>query len=110
MAVRVCRIPPQWLTPGLNAGLIPLEVLAGRVDVFHSPFFRAARPLAAKLVVTVHDLMHLRHPEFLPPRWAEALGRGHAPDAQVGRRDHRGLEFTRQDILETFRIRPTGSA
>ena len=54
-----------WANP------LAIEVFAGDVDVFHALnyFFPAQRGRAA-LVVTVHDLSALRHPEWHPSRRA----------------------------------------
>jgi glycosyltransferase involved in cell wall biosynthesis len=47
--------------------LPPVEVFAGRVDVFHATNFVAPPALRAASVVTVHDLTFLRHPEWVTP-------------------------------------------
>ncbi len=99
---RVCRIPPQWITPLLNAGVMPLEALAGQVDIFHSPFFKAARLRAGKLVVTVHDLMHIRHPEFLPPDWVALLAADMRRTLRWADLIIAVSEFTKNDIVETY--------
>jgi glycosyltransferase involved in cell wall biosynthesis len=41
----------------------PVELLAGRVDVFHATNFVLPPSRSARGVVTVHDLSYLRHPE-----------------------------------------------
>ena len=47
---------------------VPIEALAGPVDVFHGlNYFLPARRGRAALVVTVHDLSALRHPQWHPP-------------------------------------------
>jgi len=44
---------------------LPLAVARERIDVFHVQY--AAPPLCpARTVVTIHDLIHERHPEFYP--------------------------------------------
>src|SRR5919108_4564622 len=49
--------------------LLPRLVRRQRLDVLHCPTFRGPlRPPAAPLVVTVHDLAVLRHPETFN-RW-----------------------------------------
>ena len=47
--------------------LPPVEVFAGRIDVFHATNFVAPPALRAASVVTVHDLTFLRHPEWVTP-------------------------------------------
>jgi glycosyltransferase involved in cell wall biosynthesis len=49
-------------------------VLARGVDVLHSPTFRGPLRARAPVVVTVHDLAILRHPETFPA-WHRAYGR-----------------------------------
>jgi len=48
-----------------RAPLPPVELFAGRVDVFHATNFVAPPALRAATVVTVHDLTFLRHPEWV---------------------------------------------
>jgi glycosyltransferase involved in cell wall biosynthesis len=50
-----------------RAPLPPVELFAGRVDVFHATNFVAPPALRAASVVTVHDLTFLRHPEWVTP-------------------------------------------
>lgn len=45
----------------------PVELLTGRVDVFHAGNFVLPPALRAAGVVTVHDLTFLRHPETVTP-------------------------------------------
>jgi glycosyltransferase involved in cell wall biosynthesis len=47
--------------------LPPVELFAGRVDVFHATNFVAPPAVRAASVVTVHDLTFLRHPEWVTP-------------------------------------------
>ena len=51
-----------------------LAGISGRVDVLHCTTFRAPVAPRAPLVVTVHDLGVLRHPEAFP-RWHRTSGR-----------------------------------
>ena len=44
---------------------LPIEVIIGKVDVFHGPFFVIPNCVRCKSITTIHDLMVLRHPEFL---------------------------------------------
>jgi glycosyltransferase involved in cell wall biosynthesis len=72
----------------------PVEWLAGRVDVFHATNFVAPPARRAAVVVTVHDLTYLRHPELVTAASARyrdlvprALARGATvctPTAAVG--------------------------
>jgi glycosyltransferase involved in cell wall biosynthesis len=42
---------------------LPVELVTGLVDVYHSPDFVLPPVLAARTVLTVHDLSFMRHPE-----------------------------------------------
>ena len=46
---------------------IPIELALGRLDLFHSPDFVLPATLAARKVLTVHDLSFLRVPECAHP-------------------------------------------
>jgi len=50
-----------------------LGQISGRLDVLHCTTFRAPLKPRAPLVVTVHDLALLRHPDAFPP-WHRASG------------------------------------
>jgi alpha-1,3-rhamnosyl/mannosyltransferase len=50
---------------------LPIETFAGPVDIFHGPnYLLPAQRGRAALVITVHDLSALRHPEWHPARRA----------------------------------------
>lgn len=59
------RFPGQFSDFFLTKLLVPIEFFAGRIDVFHGPCFFVPKSIGCKSVSTVHDLMTLRHPEFL---------------------------------------------
>ena len=46
---------------------LPVEILAGRADVFHAPDFSLPPTLGARRVVTIHDLAFRTHPECAVP-------------------------------------------
>jgi glycosyltransferase involved in cell wall biosynthesis len=63
------RIPHQlWW----DQGAIPWRAIRGGVDLIHAPAFSGAVCRTQPLVLTVHDLLYTRHPEWLPSgraRW-----------------------------------------
>ena len=61
---------------------LPSAIRAANVDLFFAPHYNAPLLGRVPLVVTVHDLIHLKFPEHLPrPRWvAKAYAR-----AQISR-------------------------
>jgi len=49
---------------------LPLRAAGRGLRLFHSPHYNAPLAVTAPLVVTVHDLIHIMFPEYLPhPRW-----------------------------------------
>ncbi len=74
-----------------------------RASVYHSPHYVLPLLLRVPAVVTIHDLIHLRHPEFLP----NAAARSYAPRMlrsayERARRVITVSQTTRRDLLETF--------
>jgi glycosyltransferase involved in cell wall biosynthesis len=60
------RVPARLLQAAwARLPLPPVEWLAGGVDVFHATNFAAPPARRAAVVVTVHDLTYLRHPEMV---------------------------------------------
>jgi glycosyltransferase involved in cell wall biosynthesis len=60
------RVPARLLQAAwARVPFPPVEWLAGRVDVFHATNFAAPPARRAAVVVTVHDLTYLRHPEMV---------------------------------------------
>lgn len=82
-----------------------LESWTGRVDVVHATNY-IAPPTRAPVIVTVHDLTFVRHPELCDP-WTR---RTFAP--LVSRAVRRGAtlhvvsDFVRDEVLETYPIPP----
>lgn len=79
---RVCRVPRrimgvlQW-----GAGL-PVDWLVGRVDVMFYPSFVALPQRRGRIVVTVHDLIPLTHPEFCEPHHVREFERRVPPSVK----------------------------
>ena len=75
------------------------------LDVLHCPSFRAPARSTVPLVVTVHDLAVLRHPETFN-RWSRVYGRLLVP--RVVRSADRVIavsEFTRRELVELLGAR-----
>jgi glycosyltransferase involved in cell wall biosynthesis len=78
--------------------------LRGGVDVLHCPTFRGPPAARVPLVVTVHDLAVLRHPEWFN-RWTRAYSRVAVP--RVVRAAARVIavsEATRRDVQELLGV------
>lgn len=55
---------------------VPMELLLGSMDLFHSPDFVLPPTLRARTILTVHDLSFMRVPEYAHPSVREYLMRG----------------------------------
>jgi glycosyltransferase involved in cell wall biosynthesis len=84
---------------------IPLAVRREGIDLLHAPHY-VLPPLApCKTVVTIHDCIHLRFPQYLPNRMAYAYARTSLWFA--AHRSNRVLtvsEASKRDILRYFRV------
>ena len=101
---RIKRVPgrlSEFLLEGLT---LPVEILMGELDLFHGPCFFVPRHLRGKSIVTIHDLMMFRAPEFLNPEWAASLKK--KVHASVKRADAiiAVSEFTKKDMGELLHI------
>ena len=54
---------------------VPLKLHGAHVDVFHAPHYVVSPLTTGPLVVTIHDCIHLRFPQYLPNRVAHAYAR-----------------------------------
>jgi glycosyltransferase involved in cell wall biosynthesis len=82
----------------------PALALRGGADVLHCPTFRGPFAARVPLVVTVHDLAVLRHPEWFN-RWTGAYSRAAVP--RVVRAAARVIavsEFTRRELGELLGV------
>ena len=80
--------------------LAALPVLARGVDVLHCPTFRAPLRSPAPLVVTVHDLAVLRHPDAFN-RWTRTYSRLLVPRVVLAaQRVIAVSEFTKRELVE----------
>lgn len=60
----VKRLPGRILDLIMKRFSVSLERIVGDLDVFHGPCFQLPPCFRSKAVVTIHDLMPFRHPEF----------------------------------------------
>ena len=85
---------------------LPIQVVTGKIDLFHSPDF-VLPPLGnTPAVLTVHDLSFLRFPEHFVPRFRSylevAVSRGIMRACHVLADSH----STRRDLIELMDIGP----
>jgi glycosyltransferase involved in cell wall biosynthesis len=84
---------------------VPLDLRREAVDLFHAPHYVLPPLTPCKSVVTIHDCIHLRFPQYLPNRLAYAYAR-----AALWAATHRSSrvltvsEASKRDILQYFRI------
>ena len=84
---------------------IPLDVRREAVDLFHAPHYVLPPLTPSRSVVTIHDCIHLRFPQYLPSRLGYAYAR-----AQMWSATHRAArvitvsEASKRDILRYFRV------
>lgn len=85
---------------------LPVELLTGPIDVFHSPDFTLPPVRRAHTVLTIHDLSFVRHPECFSRPLLEYL-LASVPRA-VRRADFllADSKSTRQDLIELLSVPP----
>jgi glycosyltransferase involved in cell wall biosynthesis len=79
---------------------VPRAIRRANVDLFHAPHYVVSPLVRKPYVVTIHDCIHLRFPEYLPNRLAPAYAR--VMMRQAARRAARVLtvsEASKQDII-----------
>ena len=84
---------------------IPLDLRREKVDLFHAPHYVLPPLTPCKSVVTIHDCIHLRFPQYLPHRLAYVYARSSLWIAT--HRASRVLtvsETSKRDILRYFRV------
>jgi glycosyltransferase involved in cell wall biosynthesis len=87
---------------------VPIDLRRESVDLFHAPHYVLPPLTPCRSVVTIHDCIHLRFPQYLPNRMSYAYARGSLWFA--AHRSARVLtvsEASKGDILRYFRIPET---
>ena len=84
---------------------VPVALRREGIDLFHAPHYVLPPLTPCKSVVTIHDCIHLRFPQYLPHRLGSAYAR--ASMWTAAHRSNRVLtvsEASKRDILRYFRI------
>jgi glycosyltransferase involved in cell wall biosynthesis len=84
---------------------VPLDLRRERVDLFHAPHYVLPPLTPCRSVVTIHDCIHLRFPQYLPSRLGYAYARTSLWVA--ANRSARILtvsDASKRDILEFFNV------
>ena len=85
---------------------LPVDLILGPVDVFHSPDYVLPPLRRGKTLVTIHDLSFLRHPEGAEPNLRGYLCAAVPHSLEKADLILGDSENTRQDIIELFGVRP----
>lgn len=80
------------------------ECLVGKVDIFHSPFFYLPECKTAKTVITIHDLMVFKHPEFLSQSRIKTIQKQITSSVKSADAIIVVSEFTRKELIDFFGI------
>jgi glycosyltransferase involved in cell wall biosynthesis len=84
---------------------IPLALRRRPVDLFHAPHYVVPRFVPAPYVVTIHDCIHLRFPQYLPNRLAPLYARAMMQMAGRGARRVLTVSYaSKLDILHYVRL------
>jgi len=84
---------------------VPIDLRRERADLFHAPHYVLPPLTPCKAVVTIHDCIHLRFPQYLPNRLAYAYARGSLWMAtHLSNRIVTVSEASKRDILEYFSV------
>lgn len=104
---KIYPLPERWLTIAWHRFYlpIPLEWLAGRLDLFHAPNFILPPVRQAKTLLTVHDLSFIRHPQGAVDslrRWLNQV-----VPWSLARADHilADSASTKNDLIELYQIK-----
>jgi glycosyltransferase involved in cell wall biosynthesis len=84
---------------------VPFALRRARIDLFHAPHYVVSPLTSCPTVVTIHDCIHLRFPQYLPNRAAHLYAR--AMMTQAARRARRILTVShasKEDILRYLKV------
>jgi glycosyltransferase involved in cell wall biosynthesis len=106
VALRRLPLPERWQTVAWQRLRLPLwaDVLAGGVDVFHSPDFALAPVRRARTVLTVHDLTFVIRPECAVPSLRRYLSRVVPRSAQRADRVLADSKATADDLVRLYSL------
>ena len=87
---------------------VPLTLSKAKVDLFHAPHYVVPPLTTRPFVVTIHDCIHLRFPQYLPNR--AALYYARSMMTMAARRAQRVLtvsQASKDDILHYLKVPPS---
>jgi len=100
METKISRIPPQVF----RDWLVPIELAAGKFDIFHGLDDLVPRVSRGKSVVTIHDMAYMRTPDSLRPEWVEFKKRHTTRSARQADKIVTVSEFSKKDICTYLEV------
>jgi glycosyltransferase involved in cell wall biosynthesis len=100
---RLVLVPPRshyWRTAWSRFGRVPVEWLAGPLDVFHFSDWMYPPQRAGVRATTIHDLVPLRHPAWVHPQTYRMHSRKYAHAAKTCDLIVVNSEFTAGEVVE----------
>jgi glycosyltransferase involved in cell wall biosynthesis len=100
---RLVLVPPKshyWRTAWSRLGRGPVEWLAGQLDVFHFSDWMYPPQRGGVRATTIHDLVPLRHPDWVHPQTYRMHSRKYAHAAETSDLIVVNSEFTAAEVVE----------
>lgn len=97
---KISRIPPQVF----RGWMLPVELAAGRFDVFHGLDDTVPQVYRGRSVVTIHDMAYMRTPQSLKPEWVEFKQKHTKRSAHRADMIITVSEFSRKDICTYLKV------
>jgi glycosyltransferase involved in cell wall biosynthesis len=85
---------------------VPVQVITGRLDLFHSPDFVLPPLGRTPAILTVHDLSFMRVPQFFVPGFRDYLEGAVSRAIKRARHILADSESTRRDLIELLAVEP----
>lgn len=85
---------------------VPIQVVTGGLDLFHSPDFVLPPVGRTPAILTVHDLSFLRVPQFFVPGFCEYLSQAVARAVVRAHQILADSESTKRDLVELMAVSP----
>jgi glycosyltransferase involved in cell wall biosynthesis len=85
---------------------VPIQVVTGPLDLFHSPDFVLPPLRRVPAILTVHDLSFLRVPQFFVPGFRQYLEGAVSRAVRRARHILADSESTRRDLMELMAVEP----
>jgi glycosyltransferase involved in cell wall biosynthesis len=105
-----CRTGPQWRMPNQlwwDQAQVPWHAFREKVDLLHVPAFSGPVLRTCPMVLTVHDLMYTKHPEWLPSQRARWYWGTWIPlTARLATAVITPSDYTKRDLVELAHVSP----